>query len=188
MYTRIFSRFLTAALLIFVSLSIVACGNNSSAQNSATPTSSSVAQNSATPTPDPASSNTQTPQSQIMLSLDKARYTTHDRIQVTITNHLSAPIYISAYYTNCTAVSLELNVQNGWIAQGRCPSAAPHSVALQPGASLLQQLTPSAATPQMAAHAAWQAGTYRIALFYTLSPDGDTTQGETVLSHTFSIG
>ncbi len=183
------SRFLTTAVIALIVLGIAGCGNtSSSAQNSSTPAaqhSNSPTPGSATPNPTPA--GTRTSASQIVFTFDKRAYTTHDRIQVTITNHLSTAIFVSPYYTNCTAVRLELNRQNTWLPQGRCPSSTPHSVALQPGASLVQQLTPTAPTPQIAVHAAWQTGTYRLALFYTLAPDEDVTQGQVFTSSAFII-
>lgn len=186
MRITLFSRFLVAASIVLVLFGVLACGNSSSsAQNPATPTSSSPTQHPTSPgTP---ISHTPAAQAQIVLSLDKQHYTTRDHIEVNITNHLSTPIFVSSYYTSCTVVSLERSVQNTWQRQGRCLTAAPHSMALQPGASLTQQLSPAAATPQMAIHAAWQAGTYRVVLYYTPSPDEDITQGKTVLSNTFSI-
>lgn len=182
----LFSRFLVAVSIVLVLFGVLACGNSSSpAQNPATPASGSPTQH---PTSSGAPvSHTPAAQARIALSLDKQHYTTRDHIEVRITNHLSTPIFVSSYYTNCTVVSLELNIQNTWQRQGRCLTAAPHNMALQPGASLTQQLSPTAATPQMAIHAAWRTGTYRVALHYTLSPDEDITQGEAALSNTFSI-
>ncbi len=187
------SHFLLLALLALVSLSMAACGNASSSSSnpvtsgSSTQTSTPATPDSSTQKPTAVTMHTPTPQAQIALALDKSRYTDHDAIEVTITNHLSTPIFISPYYTNCTAVRLELSAQNSWIPQGVCPSAASHSMVLQPGASIAQRLTPASRMPQTAAHMAWQTGMYRVNLFYTLIPDGDITQGKSVISVTFMV-
>lgn len=187
---KMLSRFLATLLITCVVLGLAACGNSFNSgqsvqgqptQNAMTPTSPATQSPAGQPT------HTPTSQAQIILSPDKVQYTTRERIQVTITNHLTTPIFVSAYYTNCTYVSLQRQAQNSWLSLGRCPSAVTHSVALQPGASLVQQLIPIANTPQMAAHALWPAGSYRVALFYALSPDEDTTQGKSILSPTFLI-
>lgn len=186
MRITLFSRFLVATSLMLVLFGVPACGNPSpSAQNPAAPASGSPTQHptsSGTP-----ASHTPAVQARIALSPDKQHYTTRDRIEVSIINRLSTPIFVSSYYTNCTVVSLELNIQNTWQRQGRCLTSALHSMALQPGSSLTQQLAPTAATPQMSMHAAWRAGTYRVVLYYTLSPDEDMTQGRMAISGTFSI-
>lgn len=133
MRIKLFSWLLVAASIVLVLFSVLACGNpSSSAQNSATSAPGSPTQNPApqgTPIPPTPVPHTPPAQSHIVLSLDKQRYTTRGRILVTITNHLSAPIFVSSYYTNCTVISLELNIQNTWQRQGRCLTAAPHSVA-----------------------------------------------------------
>lgn len=189
---KIISRILLIVLIALVAFELAACGNNFTSkqatqgqptQQPATP-GSTATQAGQTPT----TSATSAPQAQIVLSLGKAQYTTNERIQITITNHLATPIFLSAYYTSCSYISLQRQYQSGWLIQGRCLTAATHSVALQPGASVVQQLTPPVNNPKTAAQALWPAGTYRATLFYALTPDGDTSHGTSVTSSPFVIG
>lgn len=186
-----FSHGLILILIALIALELAACGNAShgkqtaqgqSTQPSVTP-GATTTQAGQTPT----AAETSTPAEQIVLTLGKTQYTTSERIQVTITNHLTTPIYLSAYYTSCTYISMQRQTQSGWLSLGRCLTLAPQSAALQPGASVVQQLTPPVNNPKMAARALWPTGTYRALLYYSLTPDSDTTQGASVTSSTFSI-
>lgn len=188
---RRFSHGLLLILIALIAFELAACGNASngkqttqgqSTQPSVTP-GATTTQAGQTPT----TAGTSTPAGQIVLALGKTQYTTSEHIQVTITNHLTTPIYLSAYYTSCTYITIQRQIQNGWLSLGRCLTVATQSAALQPGASVVQQLTPPVNNPKMATRALWPTGTYRALLYYSLTPDSDTTQGASVTSPTFLI-
>lgn len=174
------SRLLVVLILTMV-FGLAGCGSASQLHSSVTPTAISTVQASAT-----APSGVVTP-GQVKLVLDKSRYASNEAITVTILNGLSMSIYASAYYSDCTLVTLEWKTDTGWVTRGRCLSAVTHVVELMPGSVTEQQLVPVSSTFRPTHNAAWQAGTYRVIFAYKLSPDEGSTFGTAVESENFTI-
>ena len=175
------SRALVALAFTMV-FSLAACGSTSHSQSNGS--SSGASKGSNTP-----QSNARTVTSgRVVLVLNKPHYVLNEVISVTITNGLSAPIFASSYYTNCTLVLLEWKYNDTWLPRGRCPSMAAHVIALKPGSTILQQLSPASSAPRPTPMAAWQQGVYRISFFYSVEPDEQNTQGISVQSEAFTIG
>lgn len=169
-----------------VGLSAAACGVHPSggiggagAQQQFTPTSRLIA--SGTPTPPAAGANQTgkvTP-GQVVLTLDKASYTTSDSIRVTIANGLATAISTTDHQSGCTVVTLERWASGAWQAQGLCRLMTPTRIIdLAPGTTA-QQL------------GATQPGTYRIAFHYFVgSASGNaptTSQSAVVYSSSFAV-
>ena len=124
----------------------------------------------------------------VKVMLAKSQYAANEGITVTILNGLSHSIYASSYYTNCTLLALEWKTSKGWVSQGRCLEQSMHVIELKPGSVTAQQLTPISGPYKPNANTTWQAGTYRVTLYYNTTPDQDTTQGTNAQSPEFTIG
>ncbi len=166
---------LLAALMLALGFGLAACGN---ASQSHTNNSTSSATNT---------SGTVTP-GQVKLVLAKSQYAAKEGISVTIINGLSSSIYTSSYYTNCTPLALEWKTSKGWVSQGRCLEQSTHVIELKPGSVTSLQLSPISGPYKPNANTTWQPGTYRVTLYYNMTPDQDTTQGTHVQSPDFAIG
>jgi hypothetical protein len=175
-----------ALLTLSLVFSIAACGGASQPPvgnpNPSTPAATNTPQASATII------NVPITPGQVRLVLGKSHYAPNEAITVTITNGLSASIYASANFTDCTLVLLEWKTPTSWVPRGRCPAAQfVGTVELKPGSATPQQLTPVAGVVRPSSNATWQAGTYRVIFAYSLKPDEGGTQGTIVQSENFTV-
>lgn len=187
------SPFLLVPLCLLCMLA--ACGSNEQTAHTrlgnSTPTPSVHATVSPTvqSTP-PRVPSTPVPTHSVVVTTSKTEYLASDAITVTVSNNLSASIYASGYYTNCTPAQLEMKSGTVWTTLGRCPEATQSALSLQPGSANVFLLQPS--TGPMISHtgsgATWTSGTYRVSFNYTLQPDPDTSQGGiNIVSKEFTI-
>ncbi len=138
-----------------------------------------VQRTSSSPLPTTPQTNT------IHVTTSKLSYSNKDMIMVTITNNSAHNIYFSPYYTNCTPVQLQTQGQTGWALVGSCPERTQTTQVLQPGASMIFQLRPTARGGfRPGPVEAWSSGIYRIFFSYTVEPDPDTAHHNLSLSST----
>ena len=139
----------------------------------------------------PGTTGTTTVQEKITLTVSQTTYNTNDAIIVTIANGLSQSIFVTPYYTSCTPVKLETEVQGNWTTVGKCVRGqVTHVVTIQAGTTSQLHLSPVANSSRPNVTSRWQTGTYRASLIYTTgSPDPDTynPQGTVILSTPFSV-
>ncbi len=199
------TRALFVFTCLFVMQLITACGNISQTNTSlpstptpivrATPGMTATATLPSTPTPivraTPGTTGTTTVQGKITLTVSQTTYNASDAIIVTVANGLSESIFATPYYTSCTPVKLEIEVQGSWTTVGKCVRGqVTHVVTMQAGSTTQLRLSPVANSARPNVTARWQAGTYRASLMYTTtSPDPDTynPQGAVILSTPFSV-
>ncbi|WP_149404001.1 hypothetical protein [Dictyobacter arantiisoli] len=125
------------------------------------------------------------------IKLDKTAYSTHDIIQVTVTNHQTQSMYITSPQSSCSMVRIEIQINQTWVRLGRCiriPTTNPIR-RLAPGASLQQSLRPEMLSGgSHPTTTSWQAGTYRIVFEYSEILDPDSIGGtKSVTSSPFTI-
>ncbi len=200
------ARLLFILTCLFAMQLITACGSLSQSGNTslpstpspvvrATPGMTATATKASTPTPivraTPGTTGTTTVQEKITLTVAQTTYNASDTIIVTIANGLSQSIFVTPYYTSCTPVKLETEVQGNWTAVGKCVRGqVTHVVTLQAGSTTQLHLSPVANSSRPNVTSRWQTGTYRASLIYTTgTPDPDTynPQGTVILSTPFSV-
>ena len=181
-------------LFIFTSMFITACGrasqSSTTSDSTATSTPSNIPFSPIVQATHGATATTVT-QGKVTIAASQTTYRTNDTITITITNGLSESIFVTPYYTNCTPVRLEKEVQSNWMVLGNCTrEQMAHAVAIPAGTSTQLQLSPHVNVPRPNASTQWQAGVYRASLTYnTTSPDPDTynPQGTVIQSTTFTV-
>ena len=113
-----------------------------------------------------------------------------DTVSVTVINGLPPPILVEDHQSGCTVVTLERQVDGGWLVVAPCQLETPTLLLSIPsGAAQTVTLRP-AGGPQPRV---WQAGTYRFALRYSAGDEGQTKSAALapaaiVYSQTFTIG
>jgi hypothetical protein len=174
-------------MLLCLACLFVACSGN--AQTTAPFLSPFTAQSSQTvpktaqlsPTATETAKSMQNPSStpSVKVTTDSPQYATNESITVLITNGLSASIYASAYYTQCTPVQLQIRSATTWNMIGRCPESTQSALVIQSGSAKSLVLRPSIGSMRSRVHSGtkWATGTYRISFNYTLQPDPDSSRG-----------
>jgi len=134
---------------------------------------------------------TMTPSSgAVTLRLGQAHAGVTDTVSVTVINGLPPPILVEDHQSECTVVTLERQVDGGWLVVAPCQLETPTLLLSIPsGAAQTVTLRP-AGGPQPRV---WQAGTYRFALRYSAGDEGQTKSAALapaaiVYSQTFTIG
>lgn len=127
----------------------------------------------------------------VAITVDQQHYGTKDTIVVHVTNGLSNNIYAGNHQTDCTIVTLEMNSGGAWQPTGACRTEiATIFLPVRAGTTATFDLTPSSGGQLKSS--AWAAGTYHVALRYTLSnPESGSappSSFETAYSVTFGIG
>jgi|SRR5690242_7420235 len=168
-------------------LTLAACGVTTGEQQpggatSSTPTATAASTTTPGGTPVP----TVPPAGAIALSTDRASYTTSGNINIIVTliNGRATSIFAFDHQTSCTILRLQRQTASGWQAVGGCAQGRMTvQVEIKAGAKMKITLAPTAGqmhpTP-------WPAGTYRVALNYSLQKQEMAT-GATATSPTFAI-
>lgn len=93
-----------------------------------------------------------------------------DTIQVVIANGTSAPVYTTDYQSECSIVTIELQVGSAWQPIGRCMLGRPtRLVQIPAGAAALVRLAPTGTS--RFGGGPWAPGAYRVAFSYGAAPD-----------------
>ena len=154
-------------------LLLVACGNTSGSDTQASDNTNSGTQSSG-----PAS-----------IATDHSIYKPSDRIQATVLNTLSTPIYALDTQASCSILSLEMRVNGTWQASSvaRCSLGRPAMV-VKLDAGKTETAMIQASSPVMK-DAVFPAGTYRLVLNYSTSGSATNTLANltTIYSETFSV-
>ena len=126
----------------------------------------------------------------VTLRLGQAHAGMTDTVSVTVVNGLPTPILVEDHQSECTVVTLEQQVDGGWLAVAPCQLETPTLLqSIRSGATETVTLRP-AGGPQPRV---WQAGTYRFALSYSAGEEGQArlaalSPTAVVRSQTFTIG
>jgi hypothetical protein len=111
-----------------------------------------------------------------------------DMVSVTVVNGLQTAILVEDHQSECSLVTLERQVDSGWLVVAPCQLETPTLLqSIHSGAMETLTLRP-AGGPQPRV---WQAGTYQFALSYSASEEGMGTAlspAAVVRSQTFTIG
>ncbi len=125
----------------------------------------------------------------VSITTNRTAYGPDDAIVVTVQNRLPTPIYAMDTQASCSILALQHQGNGSWqpsqVAQ--CPQKRPaRPVKIEAGATYTATIT--AGYPGMA-RLSFPAGSYRLVLTYSTSPDGIPTAnaGGTVTSSPFSV-
>ena len=109
----------------------------------------------------------------IQIVVSQAQFTSSDPVGVTITNTSNHTYYALSGRSGCTFLQLqELDAtKNSWVSVVGCQAANPTALAITPQLSEPFTLAPTS----LGDANAWDPGTYRVALLYSVSSDGSSS-------------
>jgi hypothetical protein len=120
----------------------------------------------------------------VALRLAQDHYGVGDSISVVVANGLPSEILTADHQSDCTVVTLELQMGGSWQAIASCRAEiVTRLVPIAAGTTLAQTLHPNGG---VAPQATWQPGTYRIMLSF-FTKGASASQALQVLSSTFTI-
>lgn len=128
----------------------------------------------------------------VSISTNQTTYKATDQIQVSITNHLSTPIYATDMGANCSILDLNMQTDNGgWANSNVVPCTQDrdqNTIKIDPGQTYTSTI---AATTSSNQKAAFPAGSYRFMLVYSNSPTIDNSDAHsnrnTIYSAAFAV-
>jgi hypothetical protein len=179
--SRTVQRRTSAGFVATLLLLLMGCGQVGPAAGAGQRAGATVSATKVTTTPTPGA---------VTLRLGQAHAGVTDTVSVTVVNSLPPPILVEDHQSECTVVTLERQVDGGWLMVAPCQLETPTLLqSIRSGATQTVTLRP-AGGPQPRV---WQAGMYRFALSYSAGEEGQTSlaalaPAAIVFSQTFTIG
>ena len=110
------------------------------------------------------------PPGQVVITVAKSSYASHEAIIATITNGLASTIIVRDHQSACTLLTLQMQTDKQWVVQAPCRLSTVTRLLLIPAhTSRMQSLAPGS-TP-------WTGGQHRLMLSYTIGTADENSAG-----------